>query len=393
MTPQETRGAGDDPYVVLGVTRDAPRDEIRRAHRELVAYYAPAAAEGDAAAGERLHRVNDAWTVLSSPTRRRALDRALADGGEAGVAGAARPLGAPAEPEEDEGPRAELLGEMDDHRRSIARMALMYGPLTLVLLALWMAPLTAVLDGQGAALIPLAILGVFVFAAAFQLATALRDLRARPTSTRGEVRRVWTKGGLLWFFPSHFVMVGRRHVFVTRPDVWLQVKEGEILECHHWPHTRTLIRVWRLAPRRVLFMCTGNSARSQIAEALLRERGGAEYEARSAGSDPAGGVHPLTLRVLAEDGAGGAASRAVPTGVEAYIDEEWDCVITVCDRARETCPAFPRARRTLHWSVPDPAAAGGGEDARLEAFRAAREDLRARVEEFVLAGAGPISPP
>ena len=72
MTPPEARAAGDDPYVVLGVTRDAPRDEIRRAHRELVAYYAPAAAEGDADAGERLHRVNDAWTVLSSPTRRRA---------------------------------------------------------------------------------------------------------------------------------------------------------------------------------------------------------------------------------------------------------------------------------------------------------------------------------
>ena len=391
MTPPEARAAGDDPYVVLGVTRDAPRDEIRRAHRELVAYYAPAAAEGDAAAGERLHRVNDAWTVLSSPTRRRALDRALADGGEAGVAGAARPLAAPAEPQEDEGPRAELLGEMEDHRRSIARMALMYGPLTLGLLALWAAPLTAVLDGQAAALIPLAILGVFVLAAAFQLATALRDLRARPTFIRGEVRRAWTKGGLLWFFPSHFVMVGRRHVFVTRPDVWLQVKEGEVLECHHWPHTRTLIRVWRLAPRRVLFVCAGDQARSQIAEALLHKRGGAEYEARSAGSDPAGGVHPLTLRVLAEDGAG--ASRAAPADVGAFLDQEWDCVITVGVGARGTRPVFPRARRTLHWSVPDPAAAGGGEDARLEAFRAAREDLRARVEEFVLAGAGPISPP
>ena len=391
MTPPEARAAGDDPYVVLGVTRDAPRDEIRRAHRELVAYYAPAVAEGDADAGERLHRVNDAWTVLSSPTRRRALDRALADGGEAGVAGAARPLGAPAEPDEDEGPRAELLGEMEDHRRSIARMALMYGPLTLGLLALWAAPLTAALDGQGAALIPLAILGVFVLAAAFQLATALRDLRARPTFTRGEVRRAWTKGGLLWFFPSHFVMVGRSHVFVTRPDVWLQVKEGEVLECHHWPHTRTLIRVWRLAPRRVLFVCAGDQARSQIAEALLHKRGGAEYEARSAGSDPAGGVHPLTLRVLAEDGAG--ASRAAPADVEVFLDQEWDCVITVGGGARGTRPAFPRARRTLHWSVPDPVAASGGEDARLEAFRAAREDLRARVEEFVLAGAGPISPP
>ena len=391
MTPPEARAAGDDPYVVLGVTRDAPRDEIRRAHRELVAYYAPAAAEGDADAGERLHRVNDAWTVLSSPTRRRALDRALADGGEAGVAGAARPLGAPAEPTEDEGPRAELLGEMEDHRRTLARMALTYGPLTLALLVYCLFLLTVALDGGVGALILLAIMGVFAFAAAFQLTAALRDLRARPAFTRGEVLRVWTKSQILWFLPSHFVMIGLRNIFVLRPDVWLQVKEGQILECHHWPHTGSVIRVWRLAPRRVLFVCAGDQARSQIAEALLHKRGGAEYEARSAGSDPAGDVHPLTLRVLAEGGAG--ASRAAPADVEAYADEEWDCVITVGGGARGTRPVFPNARRTLHWSVPDPAAAGGGEDARLEAFRAAREDLRARVEEFVLAGAGPISPP
>ena len=390
MTAPPPEPRGDDPYVTLGVARDATRDEIRRAHRELVAYYAPAAAEGDAAAGERLHRVNEAWTTLSSPTRRRALDRALADGGEAGVAGAARPLGGGGAAEGDEGPRAELLGETDDHRRTLARMTLTYGPLTLVLLALCAVPLTAFLDGRGGALIPLAIIGVFAFAAAFQLTTALRDLRARPAFTRGEVRRAWTKGGLLWFFPSHFVMIGRRNVFVLRPDVWLQVKEGQILECHHWPHTGSVIRVWRLAVRRVLFVGAGNSARSRIAEALLRERGGAEYEARSAGSDPTD-VHPLTLRVLAEDGAD--APHAASTDVEAYLDEEWDCVITVGDRARETCPVFPRARRTLHWSVPDPAAAGGGEDERLEAFRAAREDLRARIEAFVQAGADPISPP
>ena len=388
-SPPEQPG-GDDPYVTLGVTRDAPRDEIRRAHRELVAYYAPAAADGDASAGERLHRVNEAWTALSSPTRRRAIDRALADGGEAGVAGAARPLSGAAAAEADEGTRAELLGEMEEHRRTLARMALTHGPLTLVLLALGTVPLTAVLDGRGAALIPLVIIGLFALASAFQLTTALRDLRARPAFTRGEVRRAWTKGGLLWFFPSHFVMLGRRNVFVLRPDVWLQVKEGEILECHHWPHTRTVIRAWRLAVRRVLFVGAGDPARSRIAEALLRERGGAEYEARSAGSDLAD-VHPLALRVLDEDGAD--APRAAPADVEDCLDEEWDCVITVCDRARETRPVFPRARRTLHWSVPDPAAAGGSEDERLEAFRAAREDLRGRIEAFVQAGAGPISPP
>ncbi len=131
---------------------------------------------------------------------------------------------------------------------------------------------------------------------------------------------------------------------------------------------------------RVLFVCTGNSARSQIAEALLRERGGDAFEAHSAGTEPAG-LNPLTVRVLAEDGID--VRDAESTHVDAYVGAPWDYVITVCDRARESCPVFPHAGDQLHWSLEDPAAAGGDEAQRLDAFRATREEVRARIEAFV----------
>lgn len=131
---------------------------------------------------------------------------------------------------------------------------------------------------------------------------------------------------------------------------------------------------------RVLFVCTGNSARSQIAEALLRERGGDAFEAHSAGSDPSG-LNPLTVRVLAEDGID--VSEAESTHVDAYVGAQWDYVVTVCDRARESCPVFPHAGAQLHWSLEDPAAAEGDDEQRMGAFRATREEVRARVEAFV----------
>ena len=131
---------------------------------------------------------------------------------------------------------------------------------------------------------------------------------------------------------------------------------------------------------RVLFVCTGNSARSQIAEALLRERAADTFEAYSAGSEPAG-LNPLTVRVLAEDGIDVAAAES--THVDAYVDDPWDYVITVCDRARESCPVFPHAGTQLHWSLEDPAAAEGDDAERLAAFRATREEVRARIDAFV----------
>ncbi len=133
-------------------------------------------------------------------------------------------------------------------------------------------------------------------------------------------------------------------------------------------------------PTRVLFVCTGNSARSQIAEALLRDRGGEAFEAHSAGSAPSG-LNPLTVRVLAE--AGIDVGDAESTHVDAYVGEPWDYVITVCDRARESCPVFPHAGEQLHWSLEDPAAVEGDDATRMAAFRATREDVQARIDAFV----------
>lgn len=243
-----------DPYAVLGVPRDATRDAIRQAHRELSAYYASGHAGDDAE--RKLEDVNAAYEVLSSPSRRRSYDR------EAQTAGADEPaerrpfgISMPGDGDEDREPfamswperreekfRYELVGENTAHYRTLLRMVLMYGPLTVGALALFMVPLTALLGGTVGALIPLLIVGALLIALAFQATMALRDLRSQPLFTRGEVQRTWSKGGLLWFFRSHFVMVNRQ-VFVVPPEMWVRVGEGEMVEAHHWPHTRTVIRM------------------------------------------------------------------------------------------------------------------------------------------------------
>jgi len=131
---------------------------------------------------------------------------------------------------------------------------------------------------------------------------------------------------------------------------------------------------------KVLFLCTGNSARSQIAEVLLREAGGDRFKVASAGTDPQG-VHPLTVAALGE--AGIDARGMVSKHLDRYVDEPWDYVITVCDRAAESCPVFPGAAERLHWSILDPAAASGSNEARRAAFRGALDDLRVRVGRLI----------
>jgi len=139
------------------------------------------------------------------------------------------------------------------------------------------------------------------------------------------------------------------------------------------------------SPIRVLFVCTGNSARSIMAEALLRQRGGDAFEVHSAGTEPKG-VNPLTLRVLAE--AGLDASGARSKSVDEFIGEPFDYVVTVCDQARESCPVFPGVHTTLHWSIDDPAAATGTEAERLAVFRRALAELESRIDPFVPLGLG-----
>jgi arsenate reductase (thioredoxin) len=133
-------------------------------------------------------------------------------------------------------------------------------------------------------------------------------------------------------------------------------------------------------PIRVLFVCTGNSARSLMAEALVRHKGGDAFEVHSAGTEPRG-VNPLTLKVLGE--AGIDASSARSKSVTEYLGQQFDYVVTVCDEARQVCPVFPGVHESLHWGYEDPAEATGSEEERLAVFRRVFVQLGERINQFV----------
>lgn len=133
-------------------------------------------------------------------------------------------------------------------------------------------------------------------------------------------------------------------------------------------------------PIRVLFVCTGNSARSQIGEALLERLGGDDFQVESAGTDPKG-VNPYATRVLAEFGIDWAAATSKP--LEPFLGQPFDYVITVCDRARQACPVFPGSANSLHWGLEDPAEVEGTDEERLEAFRRTRTELTLRLRPFI----------
>ncbi len=132
--------------------------------------------------------------------------------------------------------------------------------------------------------------------------------------------------------------------------------------------------------RRVLILCTGNSARSQMAEGLLRHMAGDRFEASSAGTTP-GVVRPEAIAVLAELGIDISGHRS--KSVDEFLGQAFDYVITVCDNAREHCPVFPAAAQRIHWSFEDPAAASGTEYHRLAAFRSIRDQIRERLREWL----------
>jgi arsenate reductase len=131
---------------------------------------------------------------------------------------------------------------------------------------------------------------------------------------------------------------------------------------------------------RVLFLCTHNSARSQMAEAFLRHLAGDRVEVASAGTE-ARGVNPLAVRAMAEIGIdlSGHTSKTL----ERFLSEPWDYVITVCDSANEACPFFPGATTRLHWSFDDPSGATGSEGERLAVFRRVRDEIKARIESWL----------
>jgi arsenate reductase len=131
--------------------------------------------------------------------------------------------------------------------------------------------------------------------------------------------------------------------------------------------------------QRVLFVCTGNSARSQMAEGLLRHKAGNRFEVFSAGTHPTQ-VRPEAIVVMHEIGIDISPHRS--KSVDEFAGLAFDYVITVCDNANETCPVFPGRARRLHWPFEDPAAAQGSEDERKAVFRRVRDQIRARVAEF-----------
>ncbi len=134
----------------------------------------------------------------------------------------------------------------------------------------------------------------------------------------------------------------------------------------------------RKEPFHVLVLCTGNSARSQMAEALFNTLGRGRVVAESAGSQPAPRVHPLAIEALARHGIAWAGHP--PRSVDGLEREPWDAVITVCDKAREACPIFPGHPALAHWGMNDPAEVVGSDDVRRDAFWQASLLLRKRIE-------------
>jgi arsenate reductase len=137
------------------------------------------------------------------------------------------------------------------------------------------------------------------------------------------------------------------------------------------------------SPMRVLFLCTHNSSRSQMAEGLLRTRGGTRFEVHSAGTHPRS-VHPLAIQAMREIGidiSAEAGHRA--KSLSEFIGQPMDLVVTVCDEAAEVCPFFPGAKHQEHWGFPDPSAVTGSEAERLQAFRDVRDAIAARIDGFL----------
>jgi arsenate reductase len=142
---------------------------------------------------------------------------------------------------------------------------------------------------------------------------------------------------------------------------------------------------------KVLFLCTGNSARSILAEYLMRKMAPARFETHSAGARPTGRVNPLAVRTLHElydVDASGAESKSW----DRFRDMHFDFVITVCDNARESCPIFPGQTTVLHWSLEDPAAVEGTEEEKYGAFKETAREIQRRLELFLATQAGASAP-
>jgi arsenate reductase (thioredoxin) len=131
---------------------------------------------------------------------------------------------------------------------------------------------------------------------------------------------------------------------------------------------------------RVLILCTGNSARSQMAEGLLQEFAGTQFEVFSAGSKPSI-VNPFAIEAMRERGIDISDHRS--KHLNEFISQPFDYIITVCDNAAETCPLFPGRAQRIHWSFPDPAAVNGNDEEKLTAFRQTRDAIETRLKTWL----------
>ena len=132
---------------------------------------------------------------------------------------------------------------------------------------------------------------------------------------------------------------------------------------------------------RVLILCTGNSCRSQMAEALWESLSKGNWQSESAGSKPSGYVHPLAIQAMQELGIDISANES--KSLDQFRNESFDLVVTVCDNAKESCPFFPGAKQTLHWPFDDPADATGTDDEKMVVFRRVRDEIKDRIQAYL----------
>jgi arsenate reductase len=221
---------------------------------------------------------------------------------------------------------------------------------------------------------------VDVDVARLRLVVALRRLGLGPEDA-GRLARLCLEQGVVDLDLAPLLAEQRAAVARQRDD--LDRLDGELVDLEMTIAAAGRARRRRPVagrPIRVLFVCTHNSARSQIAEALLRDYGGTDFEGFSAGTAVTR-VHPFAIRVLADLGIDMSGARS--KSISEFLDDRFDYVITVCDRARETCPVFPGSENTMHWGLDDPSEVEGTDAERLAAFRRTQVELSTRLRPFI----------
>jgi arsenate reductase len=214
--------------------------------------------------------------------------------------------------------------------------------------------------------------------ARLRLVVALRRLGLGPEDAGRLARQCLERGAI----DTDLVpLLAEQRAAIARQRQDLDRLEGELLDLERTIEASGRARRSRASvePIRVLFVCTHNSARSQIAEALLGRLGGDDFEVRSAGTE-VGTVSPLAVRVLADLGIDWSMARSKP--IEPFLSERWDYVITLCDTARANCPAVT-AENVMHWGLDDPAEFEGSDEDRLAAYLQTEQEIAARLTPFI----------